>query len=291
MAQTTRQAITRRDILTAGPLNRLAATLDRDDKGFGAGDVVPPLGHWLFFLNDDRQSDLASDGHAKRGDFPAPGDRYPRRMWAGSRIELVGTPRVGQEVVQRSEITAVVHKEGSSGPLVFVTQRHEIGTTDGSPLIIDEHDIVYRGGGPIVAKAVVAKAAPKKPAPGAWQRVVVPDAVMLFRFSALTFNSHRIHYDRDYVTKKEGYPGLVVHGPLVAILLIDLLAREMASARITHFSFRAVSALFDGQPVVLNGSPPDGQGRVKLWATNEAGGLAMTAEARITLDDGRGDER
>ncbi|MHA1563754.1 MAG: FAS1-like dehydratase domain-containing protein [Alphaproteobacteria bacterium] len=281
MAQADGQVITRRDTMTAGPLNRLAAMLDRNgqdraDGGFRSGDLVPPLGHWLFFLNDDRQSDLARDGHAKRGDFPVPGDLYPRRMWAGSRIEFLGDLKVGQALVQRSEITSVVHKKGSSGPLVFVTLRHEIGTANGPPLIVDEHDIVYRSLAPVVAKA-----APDKPETGQWRRVVVPDEVMLFRFSALTFNGHRIHYDRDYAMKEEGYPGLVVHGPLVATLLIDLLAREMASARLTHFSFRAVSPLFDGQPVKLNGSPPDSEGQVKLWATNEAGALAMTAQARI----------
>ncbi len=275
MAQANQQVITRRDIVTAGPLARLAAMLDRNGE-FDAGDLVPPLGHWLFFLSDDRQSDLAEDGHARRGDSVATGERYPRRMWAGSRIEFVGDLRVGQALMQHSEITSVAHKTGASGPLVFVTQRHEIGPADGPPLIIDDQDIVYRSRAPVVAKAK-----PDRPQPGVWQRQVMPDEVMLFRFSALTFNGHRIHYDRDYAVKHEGYPGLVVHGPLVATLLIDLLVREMPAARLSHFSFRAVSPLFDGQPIKLNGSPTDSDGRVKLWATNGAGNLAMTAQARI----------
>ncbi|MFC7554560.1 MaoC family dehydratase N-terminal domain-containing protein [Pseudoroseomonas wenyumeiae] len=201
----------------------------------------------------------------------------PRRMWAGGRLSFHAPLRVGMAVTRTSTIANVSSRTGASGELVFVTVRHEVREDgQGAVLLTEEHDIVYRS-----ATGAAVKAAPEAPSAGAWQRSLVPDAVMLFRYSALTFNGHRIHYDRDYVTHEEGYPGLIVHGPLVATLLLDLVRREMPEARVTGFSFRAMSPLFDGAPVTLNGNPPDGEGRVTLWATNPAGGLAMRAEAQI----------
>ncbi len=271
----------RRDHITPSPLDRLAATLDREDPPFAAGNTVPPLGHWLYFLPNERQSALGPDGHAERGGFLPPVHALPRRMWAGSRVTFSGDLRVGADVVRHSKIVSVREKDGAGGPLVFVTVRHEIGEPGTPPVLIDEHDIVYRG---LDGEAV--KAAPATMPAGAWHRAVVPDDVMLFRYSALTFNGHRIHYDRAYATRAEGYPGLVVHGPLVATLLVDLVRRRIPNARIANVSFRATSPLFDGQPVNLNGSPPtDGEhdmgGVVKLWATNAGGGLAMQGEARV----------
>ncbi len=265
-----------RDRVTSGPLDRLAATLDRDDPRARDGDAVPPLGHWLFFLPDIRQSEIGPDGHPKRGGFLPPVHELPRRMWAGSRISFPGNIHVGDAIVRRSVIQSVTTKEGASGPLVFVTVRHEIGREGEAAAILDEHDIVYRG-----LAAPAAKASSKKAEPGAWRRELVPDAVQLFRYSALTFNGHRIHYDRDYVTREEGYPGLVVHGPLTATLLVDLVHRNVPTARIEQFSVRAVSPLFDGNRMSVNATPPNADGVVKLWAANAAGDLAMTAEARL----------
>lgn len=264
-----------RDVVAAGPLDRLAATLDRDDPPLRQGDAVPPLGHWLLFLPGARQSALGADGHPMRGGFLPPIDDLPRRMWAGSRLRFPGVIRVGDEVVRRSTIASVRRKDGAGGPLVFVTVRHEIAPEGGATAIVDEHDIVYRGlGAPAVKPA-------EQVAPGAWRRVLRPDAVMLFRYSALTFNGHRIHYDRDYVTREEGYPGLVVHGPLTATLLVDLVRRHAPQALVRAFSFRAVSPLFDGAEMSLNASLPDAGGVVRLWAANDKGGLAMTAEATL----------
>jgi 3-methylfumaryl-CoA hydratase len=268
---------TRSDTLTAGPLDRLSATLDRSDPPHAIGDIAPPLGHWLYFLPDEPQSAIGPDGHPKRGGFLPPIHDLPRRMWAGSRVSFPGDIRVGMDLVKRSTIAAVERKQGAAGPLVFVTVRHEVAEPDGPALIVDEHDIVYRGlGGAAVKPAAAAEK-------GEWRRTLTPDAVMLFRYSALTFNGHRIHYDRDYVTKEEGYPGLVVHGPLIATLLVDLLRRQMPQARVESFSFRAVSPLFDGGEMSVNGTPPDGNGVVKLWAANASGGLAMKAEAKVAL--------
>ena len=186
-----------RDRVTAGPLDRLAATLDRDDPRAKDGDAVPPLGHWLFFLPDIRQSEIGPDGHPKRGGFLPPVHELPRRMWAGSRISFPGNIHVGDAIVRRSVIQSVTTKQGASGPLVFVTVRHEIGREGEAAAILDEHDIVYRG-----LESAAVKAAPKRAVSGEWRRELVPDAVQLFRYSALTFNGHRIHYDRDYFTRE-----------------------------------------------------------------------------------------
>lgn len=266
-----------RDVVTAGPLDRLAATLDREHSGLGDGDVVPPLGHWLFFLPDARQSEIGPDGHPRRGGFLPPVHDLPRRMWAGSRIVFSSDLHVGDAIVRRSTIKSVRRKEGASGPLVFITVRHEIGRPKEPPALVDEHDIVYRG-----LKAPAVKPSPQKADTGEWRRTLVPDAVKLFRYSALTFNGHRIHYDRDYATLQEGYPGLVVHGPLIATLLVDLAQRHAATAKIREFSFRAVAPLFDNNEMSVNGTPSDPDGRVKLWAANCDGDLAMTAELKLT---------
>lgn len=265
------------DVVSAGALERWAATLDRDDPPVAAGDAAPPLSHWILFLPGARHSALGVDGHPARGGFLPPVHHLPRRMWAGGRLRFHAPLRAGMAVTRRSTIADVTQRTGGTGELVFVTVRHEVRESGQEALLLtEEHDIVYRS-----AETVAAKAAPEAPAAGAWQRSLVPDAVMLFRYSALTFNGHRIHYDRDYVTREEGYPGLIVHGPLVATLLLDLVRRQMPQARVKGFSFRAVSPLFDGAAVTLHGQPPDPEGRIALWATNAGGGLAMRAEARI----------
>jgi 3-methylfumaryl-CoA hydratase len=264
------------DTITAGPLDRLAATLDRETPRAEDGDVVPPLGHWLFFLPDARQSEIGPDGHPRRGGFLPPVHELPRRMWAGSRIAFNDDVRVGDRLKRRSVIQSIKRKDGASGPLVFVTVRHEIGRAGRPAAIVDEHDIVYRG-----LQAPAVKPSPQEAGIGAWRRELVPDAVQLFRYSALTFNSHRIHYDRVYVTREEGYPGLVVHGPLIATLLVDLVRRNAPDARIADFSFRALSPLFDGDMMSVNAAPPKADGMVRLWAADARNNLAMTAEAKL----------
>lgn len=267
------------DMISAGPIDRLSATLDRDDPAARRDDAIPPLAHWLFFLPNARQSEIGPDGHPRRGGFMPPVHDLPRRMWAGSRITFHQDLRVGQSLRQRSTIASIKQKDGSSGSLVFVTVRHEYLPEDGDTILLtDEQDIVYRG----LEGAAVKQAPMAEETDAAWTRTVEPDDVLLFRYSALTFNGHRIHYARDYVTKVEGYPGLVVHGPLIATLLIDLVRRNMPDARIRTFAFRAVSPLFDIDTIHLNGTAPDADGQVRLWATNGEGRLAMKAEARVT---------
>ena len=256
------------------PLRALAATLDLDRAPADAGEAIPPCWHWLCFLPLHRQSEIGPDGHPRRGGFlpPVP---LPRRMWAGSQIEFQRPLRVGEALERRSTIEDVRMKEGRSGPLVFVKVLHEVQA--GRQLaIVERHDIVYRGepqpGEPVPAGTPAPAEAP-------WRRQVVPDEVLLFRYSALTFNGHRIHYDRRYVTQVEGYPGLIVHGPLIATLLLDLLRREMPQAHVTRFEFRAMKPLFDIAPFELCGAPQGGS--VKLWARTPEGHVAMDATATL----------
>ena len=263
------------DRVMPGPAHALAATLDRDLQ-FAEGDPLPPPWHWLYFVSMSPMAETGPDGHPTRGGFlpPVP---LPRRMWAGSRMEFFRPLRVGDSIRRVSEITDVGAKEGRSGPLVFVTVRHEIAGPDG-PLLTEEHDIAYRDLAKPGEKAPPAKAAPRDPA---WQREIVADPVLLFRYSALTYNSHRIHYDHPYVTAVEGYPGLVVHGPLLATLLLDLLLRNRPQAIVTRFEFRARLPLFDTAPFSVCGRPdPDG-GMVNLWAQDAAAQLCMDATAMV----------
>jgi 3-methylfumaryl-CoA hydratase len=265
---------THADIVTAAPAAALAATLDRDDAPPRTGDILPPLWHWLYFLPAHRQSALGPDGHAARGGFLPPVD-LPRRMWAGGRLEFHHPLRVGEAVDRVSRIVDVTLKQGRTGPLVFVLVRHEISNPLGLA-VTEEHDIVYRGHPAVGEPAPAPVAALPDPA---WQRTIRPDDVLLFRYSALTFNGHRIHYDRRYATEVEGYPGLIVHGPLIATLLLDLLRRSQPDSTVARFRFRAVSPVFDTAPLVVCGKP-DG-GRVQLWAQNTMGHLAMEAAADL----------
>jgi len=262
---------TRRDVVTVAPLVALAALLDRDEPAPRAGDPAPPLAHWLYFLPSYRQSDAGPDGHALKGGFlpPVP---LPRRMWAGSRLEFLRPLAVGAYVERTSTIRDVVVKQGRSGPLVFVTVRHELSDA-GGPVLSDEHDIVYRGEAALAASPVPA------PAGESWRREIVPDPVLLFRYSAVTFNSHRIHYDHPYATGAEGYPGLVVHGPLIATLLVDLLRRNRPRARLERYAFRALRPLYDTAPFATCGLP-DAQGRTaRLWTRDAGGAITMDATA------------
>ncbi|MBD9394091.1 MaoC family dehydratase N-terminal domain-containing protein [Acidovorax sp. ACV01] len=263
------------DLASQAPLKALTATLDREDAPAGPNDALPPCWHWLYFLPTPRQSDIGPDGHPRRGGFlpPVP---LPRRMWAGSQLQFHAPIRVGQSLVRASRIADVRLKEGRTGPLVFVNVDHEI-RADGVLAISERHDIVYRD----MPQPGEASPAPVAAPEGAqWIREIVPDDVLLFRYSALTFNGHRIHYDRRYVTEVEGYPGLIVHGPLIATLLLDLLRRELPDARVTGFSFRAVKPLFDVAPFSVCGRRDGGNG-VKLWARTPEGHLAM--DASVTL--------
>jgi 3-methylfumaryl-CoA hydratase len=264
------------DAVTAAPVRNLSSTLDRDDPEPMAGTELPPLWHWLYFLPRHRQSELGEDGHARLGGFlpPVP---LPRRMWAGGRLQWHAPLKVGEAVERTSRIASVSQKSGRSGDLVFVLVRHEVRNAAGLALT-EEQDIVYRA----AAQPGDAVPAPQAaPAQASWSRTIVPDPVLLFRYSALTFNGHRIHYDRSYVTETEGYPGLVVHGPLIATLLVDLARRQRPGAVLQSFSFKAVRPSFDLHPLRVCGEPAaDGTG-VQLWAQDHEGWLTMQAQAQF----------
>jgi 3-methylfumaryl-CoA hydratase len=265
---------TRTDTVDARPVALLSATLDRDDPPPRIGDPLPPLWHWLYFLPSYRHDEAGGDGHAKRGGFlpPVP---LPRRMWAGSRLEWTSPLRIGDTVTRVSSIKSITQKQGASGALVFVVVRHELSTADG-PALAEEHDIVYRD---LTTSGTGAAARVLEEAP--WRRRIVPDDILLFRYSALTFNSHRIHYDRRYVTEVEGYPGLIVHGPLLATLLVDLLRRNGVGETLRRFEFRARRPLFDIAPFDVCGLPDANERKVSLWAQDVEGALAMQASATL----------
>ena len=265
----------REDQISAAPLAALSATLDREDPSPLPGFDVPPLWHWLYFLPQTPQSEIGHDGHAKLGGFipPVP---LPRRMWAGGRLAFHHPLQVGDDVTRVSRIDDVSVKEGRSGNLVFVTVRHELSNARGVALT-EEHDIVYREPPQAGAAAPKPQLAPDN---AEFSRDVVPDPVLLFRYSALTFNGHRIHYDRSYVTEVEGYPGLIVHGPLIATLLMDLACRRAPHAKVARFEFKAMRPIFDIHRFSVNGRA-DGAKAFELWATDHEGWQAMQARVEF----------
>jgi len=258
------------DVASEMPLAGLAALLDRAEPW---KDVMPPLAHWLYFLPHARQSEIDVDGHPRRGGFLPPID-LPRRMWAGGRLTFDADIPIGAAIARRSTIADVTAKAGSTGNMVFVTVHHEIVTKAGVA-VREEQDIVFREA-PKPGVQPPARQSVGETAEHA--RRVMPDPTQLFRFSALTFNAHRIHYDRDYCRDREGYPGLVVQGPFTAMLLMDHLRTRLPDARLRSFKFRAQSPLFDTAPFELCLSAREGA--ADLWAQGPAG-KAMVAEAQF----------
>ena len=266
----------RSDQVAAAPLMALSAILDRDEPMPRIGAVVPPLAHWLYFLPVVRHSQIGHDGHAARGDFlpPVP---LARRMWVGGRVNFHGPLRVGDAIERFSQVINVSEKTGHSGPLVFVTVRHEVRSA-GRTALIEEQDLVYL---PVGGQA-------RRPAPSCslrgnpeWTCKIQPDPVLLFRFSALTFNAHRIHYDRTYAREVEGLPALLVQAPLTALLLLESLRKHLQSPEISEFSFRAMKPLLDTSPFVLCGRSDADQRGVALWVADAAGDVAMEAAGTL----------
>lgn len=252
----------------------LSATLDRDDPPHAEGTPMPPGWHWLCFPEAVKLADTGHDGHPKTGGFMPPVP-LPRRMWAGNRMEFFEPIRAGDALERKSTIADLRFKTGSGGNLCFVTVRHEIFTRSGLATV-EEHDVVYRE-----AAAPGAPAAKPRPAPAepVWSRTVSPSPVLLFRFSALIMNSHRIHYDRAFAVDEEGYPGLVFHGPLTMILLMDLFRRANSKARLRRFAVRATAPLYDDRCFEIQGAPGESEGKARLWALTPEGELAMAGEA------------
>jgi 3-methylfumaryl-CoA hydratase len=269
---------TLQDVITLFPVQALAATFNQS-KTYQEGDVLPELWHWLYFLPNAPLSEVGPDGHPKRGGFlpPVP---LPRRMWAGSRLTWYHPLKIGEKISRHSTITAVEHKFGrSSGDLIFVTVQHEI-TNEKGLAISEEHDIVYR---PVPPKD-------EKPATPViiedqadWSKEIIPNEVLLFRYSALTFNGHRIHYDRKYVNEVEIYPGLIVHGPMIATLLVELLHENLPNRRLKTYEFRALRPLFDIHHFAVLGKVQENQS-ISLWTKNFEGYASMKASATLVTE-------
>lgn len=237
----------RAEVLSRGPAGIMQALLERDPDGLREGDPLPLGWHWFYFKQPIRASDLGVDGHERRGDFMPEVD-LPRRMWAGGTLRSLAPVRIGERAELRSRVTGVEEKRGKSGRLVFVT----VGQTvlqGGHACVEEKQVIVYRGGDPRTA-AVCAPA--PDPGDAAWRETFLPTSVTLFRYSALTDNAHRIHYDHPYATEAEGYPDLLVHGPLTALLLLDAAGRN-GPGPVTRFRYRALAPLFVGRRILLVG--------------------------------------
>jgi 3-methylfumaryl-CoA hydratase len=262
---------TRSDTVWPLLVRGLAAALDVP----APAETLPPLWHWMLFQDWAPARELGPDGHPRRGGFLPPVHDLPRRMWAGGALRFEAPLRIGEPVTRLSRITAVEEKHGGSGRLVFVTVRHEIAGAEG-PAIVEEQNIVYRGLEGAAAKPLPAEPAPP---PAALLRTVTPGAVLLFRYSALTGNGHRIHYDLDYVTRVEGYPGLVVHGPLQATLLAAEAQAAAPDLALRHFVFRARRPAFHDRPLTLL-AVREGAA-VRVASRDATGAVCMAGEARF----------
>lgn len=253
------------------------ATLDHEPKPVNQGDLVAAGFHWTLAPHVARESELGPDGHARRDarSFlpPVP---LPRRLWAGSRVTFHQPLRVGDRVERSSVIASIDDKQGRESRLVFVTVRHRYSGSDGVA-IDEEQDLVYRDPPPTGSAGE-----PRPSAAGietAWQRTIHPTETLLFRYSALTLNTHRIHYDRRYAMQVEGYAGLVVHGPLIATLLLDLVQSHVPAKPIARFSFKALRPTFDTGDFAVWGASADTDGHYRLWSTDNQGARAVEAEA------------
>lgn len=263
----------RQDALAVFPAQALAAALDRDQLP-QAGETLPPSWQWLYFSESVHARDTGTDGHPRTGGFlpPVP---LPRRMWAAGEFTCERPLLIGEPAEQRSVVGSVELKQGSTGTLVFVTLEHHT-VQGGQRCLFEKQHLVYRdmpsGPSPLPAG---------EPAPdGAdFQVPFQPDPVMLFRYSALTYNGHRIHYDRDYAMRQEHYPGLVVHGPLLATLLAEQVARQAANETLVHFRFRALRPVFDADRLLLCGRRTGET--LALWTVNQDGFVTMTAAATL----------
>lgn len=255
----------RSELLAPRPCELLAATIRAE--GPNTGDPLPPLWHWLYFVPDASRDGLGADGHPRRGGFLPP-VALRRRMFAAGSIEYRRPLRIGTTATQRDKVVSVEEKVGSSGPLVFVRTEHEISDEDG-PVLLEERTVVYTNSAP-GSRAAAGGAVPGTP----WAEDVETDTVLLFRFSALTFNAHRIHYDRRYARMEEGYSDLVVQGPLTALLLAELARRNGQSVR--AFRFRAQAPFFVGDVLHLRGGPTDVGAAVMAYRGDGSIGLDAT---------------
>ena len=250
----------------------MAATVAYPPERIREGEPLPPLWHWIYFLEGLPPGELGRDGHPARGGFlpPVP---LSNRMWAGGRVSFPRPVPIGATMRKVSRILSVEHKQGRSGDLVFVTVLHELMTPSGELCVREEHDIVYKEATPYVPPQAPAVTLPV----GRFTASHTPTSTTLFRYSALTFNGHRIHYDKDYCRDVEGYPDLVIHGPLNATLLASF-AEEVSGSRVTEFNYRGVSPAILGDRLNLHADPCGD--KIILRVELASGAVCMQAEAR-----------
>jgi 3-methylfumaryl-CoA hydratase len=273
--------------ISAEPAVALSGLFDAEPAVTGPGDPLPPLWHWLYFLERPARRELGPDGHPAAGRFLPPIPQR-RRMFAGGRVSYDSPIRCGDEITRRNELVGWKVRQGRTGELLFVTVRSTF-TRAGTAIATEEQDIIYRSGAPTAPATPTAPApsstpttpaTPTRPGPPApWHRQMTADPVLLFRFSALTYNAHRIHYDAQYATAVEGHRGLVVHGPLLALLCLELPRQHQPQTPVTHVSFRARSTLFAGQPFTVSGGPDDGGCAMRVTGPDAV--IALTADGRF----------
>lgn len=258
-----------RDFVAPNQAMAMAATLDLDPDAFDEGAVLPEFWHWIYFMHPVRRSRLGEDGHELRGDFMPPVE-LPRRMWAGGRVRFLRPIMISATIDRTSEIVSIDEKHGRSGPLVLTTVRHIIGDA-GGPCVEEEQDIVY-------CEIPKLDESPRQqtilPTGVQWRETFLPDAVTLFRYSALMFNAHRIHFDYPFTTEVEGYRGLLVHGPLTATLLLEA-AKRNVQRDLASFRYRGLAPLFNDELITLAGSNTKQKNETELWAAGPTGAVAM----------------
>ncbi len=265
------------DVVTASAMVKFAATLGLENPPLDKGSAIPPGWYGGFFPASHRPDKMRTDGQASGGGIVPP-IPLPRRRIGGTRVAFHEPLRIGDDVTRKTEIADIQIDDGPNGAQATIIERNSLSTSRGL-CVVEERDMVMLS----EARADAApKSSPNVPASTQWQQVVEPNTPLLFRFSAIRFNSHRIHYDRDYVTKVEKLPGLVVQSSLISQLLMEMCRRELPAKRMTQFDFQNLRSVYDtGGKVTLNGTPnPDGSA-VSLWALDGAGNVAMTATAKF----------
>ena len=260
------------DLISCRHARLMAATIDfPSPERISQGEILPPLWHWTYFLEGPPSSELGSDGHPARGGFMPPVP-LPNRMWAGGRVSFITPLLIGATVRKESSILKIDHKRGQSGDLVFVTVLHELKSLHGGLLVREEQDIVYKGSTPAGRPA----GTPDAGLPSRFTRTYTPTSTTLFRYSALTFNGHRIHYDADYCRETEGYRNLVIHGPLNATM-IACYAEEISGKLLREFSYRGLSPALLGNSVTIHADVRENC--VTMFAALDNGTVCMRAEA------------
>lgn len=263
------------DVISLSAVANLSATVGRDPGELQYGDPLPPCWHWLFFNRGADPKNLRVDGTFANSDYMPP-ISSPRRMWAGNKIKTDKSLTIGSSAKRITTIEEIIEKRGSSGRLIFLRERTEVAD-DNHGSLIDWRTLVFRD------EAVKSERQKHNPAPttGIWLRKINPDHILLFRYSALTFNSHRIHYDQEYTKNVEGYPELLVHAPLTATLLLDLLRQEMPSSEVKEINLTAMAPIFANNSFSVNGMPSEDGKTIQLWAMTKDGNLAMKADVLL----------